>query len=60
MSTKRTAFLVCATVFLAVLCLNAFRFRSGFDRVRFILDWAFQGQQAVFTIPVDDGTLQES
>jgi NitT/TauT family transport system substrate-binding protein len=28
------------------------------SRVRFILDWAFQGQQAVFTIPLDDGTYQ--
>lgn len=24
--------------------------------VRFVLDWAFQGQQAVFTLPADDGT----
>jgi NitT/TauT family transport system substrate-binding protein len=24
-------------------------------KVRFLLDWAFQGQQAVFTIPFDDG-----
>lgn len=24
--------------------------------VKFVLDWAFQGQQAVFTIPGDDGT----
>lgn len=24
--------------------------------VKFVLDWAFQGQQAVFTIPDDDGT----
>lgn len=24
--------------------------------VRFVLDWAFQGQQAVFTLPGDDGT----
>ncbi len=27
-------------------------------RVRFILDWAFQGQQAVFTLPLDDGTYK--
>ena len=25
--------------------------------VRFVLDWAFQGQQAAFTIPVDDGNF---
>ena len=25
--------------------------------VRFLLDWAFQGQQAAFTVPVDDGTF---
>src|SRR5262249_1583618 len=28
------------------------------DKVRFVLDWAFQGQQAMFTLPVDDGTYQ--
>jgi NitT/TauT family transport system substrate-binding protein len=27
-------------------------------RVRFILDWAYQGQQAVFTLPADDGTYK--
>jgi len=26
--------------------------------VRFLLDWAFQGQQAAFTVPVDDGTFK--
>jgi NitT/TauT family transport system substrate-binding protein len=25
--------------------------------IRFVLDWAFQGQQAVFTLPVTDGTF---
>ncbi len=25
--------------------------------IRFVLDWAFQGQQAVFTLPVSDGTF---
>lgn len=28
-------------------------------KVRFILDWAFHGQQAPFTMPVDDGTFQK-
>src|SRR5262245_53834944 len=28
------------------------------EKVRFVLDWAFQGQQAMFTVPVDDGTYQ--
>jgi NitT/TauT family transport system substrate-binding protein len=27
--------------------------------IRFILDWAFQGQQSVFTIPLDDGTYKK-
>jgi NitT/TauT family transport system substrate-binding protein len=27
-------------------------------KVRFVLDWAFQGQQAIFTMPIDDGTFQ--
>jgi len=27
--------------------------------VRFLLDWAFQGQQAAFTVPVDDGTFRK-
>src|SRR5262249_6575217 len=26
--------------------------------IRFLLDWAFQGQQAAFTVPVDDGTFK--
>ena len=28
-------------------------------KVRFILDWAYQGHQAPFTIPVDDGTFKK-
>jgi len=28
------------------------------ERVKFILDWAFQSQHAMFTIPVDDGTYE--
>jgi NitT/TauT family transport system substrate-binding protein len=28
-------------------------------KVRFILDWAFQGQQAPFTVPADDGTFKK-
>ena len=27
--------------------------------VKFALDWAFQGQQAAFTLPVDDGTFKK-
>src|SRR5262245_14773268 len=27
--------------------------------VKFLLDWAFQGQQAAFTVPVDDGTFKK-
>lgn len=29
------------------------------DRVRFIIDWSFQGQHAMFTMPVDDGTFSK-
>jgi NitT/TauT family transport system substrate-binding protein len=28
-------------------------------KVRFLLDWAFQGQQAAFTVPADDGTFEK-
>jgi len=28
-------------------------------KVKFLLDWAFQGQQAAFTVPVDDGTFHK-
>src|SRR5215467_1867294 len=31
---------------------------KGETNVRFLLDWAFQGQQAAFTVPVDDGTFK--
>jgi NitT/TauT family transport system substrate-binding protein len=27
-------------------------------KVRFLLDWAFQGQQAAFTLPAEDGTFE--
>lgn len=27
--------------------------------VRFVLDWAFQGQQSPYTLPVDDGTFEK-
>jgi NitT/TauT family transport system substrate-binding protein len=27
--------------------------------VKFLLDWAFQGQQAAFTVPADDGTFRK-
>lgn len=29
------------------------------SNVKFLLDWAFQGQQAAFTVPVDDGTFKK-
>src|SRR5215813_11571873 len=28
-------------------------------KVKFLLDWAFQGQQAAFTVPADDGTFRK-
>src|SRR5262252_10270632 len=28
-------------------------------KVKFLLDWAFQGQQAAFTVPADDGTFHK-
>lgn len=59
MSAKRTASLVCATVFLAAASLMSSAFAADSTRIRFVLDWAFQGQQAVFTIPADDGTFKK-
>jgi NitT/TauT family transport system substrate-binding protein len=35
------------------------RIASAATNVRFILDWAFQGQHAMFTLPVDDGTYSK-
>jgi len=32
---------------------------SAETNVKFLLDWAFQGQQAAFTVPVDDGTFKK-
>jgi NitT/TauT family transport system substrate-binding protein len=33
---------------------------QGTKNVRFVLDWAFQGQQAPYTLSVDDGTFAKS
>src|SRR5262245_26985900 len=59
MRTKRTALLACATVLLTFCALTYSGFAADSTRIRFILDWAFQGQQAVFTIPLDDGTYKK-
>jgi NitT/TauT family transport system substrate-binding protein len=43
---------------LSIAILSAAAHAQAPANVRFILDWAFQGQQAVFTMPVDDGTFR--
>jgi len=59
MRTKRTALLACATILLTFGALTCSGFAADSTRIRFILDWAFQGQQAVFTLPLDDGTYKK-
>jgi NitT/TauT family transport system substrate-binding protein len=50
--------LACATIFFVASAL-ATSASAADTRIRFILDWAFQGQQALFTMPVDDGTFKK-
>ena len=40
----------------AVLALLSTQAVAQQKNVRFVLDWVFQGQQSVFTLPADDGT----
>lgn len=45
---------------LSALCLVCSeRAVAAETSVRFLLDWAFQGQQAAFTLPADDGTFKK-
>jgi NitT/TauT family transport system substrate-binding protein len=56
MQTKRALL----QFFLTVLCVVALADSAAAQqRVRFILDWAFQGHQAPFTLSVDDGTFKK-
>ena len=59
MSAKQTVSLLCATVILAAAALMSSARAADSNRIRFVLDWAFQGQQAVFTVPLDDGTYKK-
>jgi NitT/TauT family transport system substrate-binding protein len=46
---------VFACLFFATLLAGSAKAETN---VKFLLDWAFQGQQAAFTVPADDGTFQ--
>jgi NitT/TauT family transport system substrate-binding protein len=48
-----------ATLALVGVALLSGRAQAQDTKIRFILDWAFQGQQAVFTLPLDDGTYKK-
>jgi NitT/TauT family transport system substrate-binding protein len=46
-----------ACIALIALSTTAMQAQTA-TNLRFVLDWAFQGQQAVFTMPIDDGTFR--
>jgi NitT/TauT family transport system substrate-binding protein len=48
-----------AAIGLIAIGLLTGRAQAQDTHIRFVLDWAFQGQQAVFTIPLDDGTYKK-
>jgi len=54
----RTRGAVAALALIGVGLLSG-RAQAQDTKIRFILDWAFQGQQAVFTLPLDDGTYKK-
>ena len=43
---------------LAIALVSGLEPARAQTEVRFLLDWAFQGQQAAFTVPSDDGTFK--
>ena len=49
-----------AAALLLVASLGAPAAAQSPTKVRFLLDWAFQGQQAAFTLPADDGTFEKA
>jgi NitT/TauT family transport system substrate-binding protein len=59
MSTYRKQLLTLAVLFAATAPFGASSLAQETKKVRFILDWAFQGHQAPFYLPIDDGTFQK-
>src|SRR5437763_6208292 len=56
----RRDFRILAGSLAVVLVLAAPAQAQQTKNIRFVLDWAFQGQQAAFTLPVSDGTFARS
>ena len=54
---RRHAMSLAGGIFVALMCVP--HQVQAASNVRFLLDWAFQGQHAMFTMPVDDGTFQK-
>jgi NitT/TauT family transport system substrate-binding protein len=59
MSIYRKQLLALAVLLAATAAFVAPSLAQETKKVRFVLDWAFQGHQAPFYLPVDDGTFQK-
>ena len=57
MTLSRRSAILLATIGMGATMLSQAVYAA--ERVRFIIDWSFQGQHAMFTMPVDDGTFSK-
>ena len=54
----RLKFVACAAASLGLFAMTTDGLAQD-TKVRFVLDWKFEGQQAQFTVPAEDGTFKK-